>query len=590
MRRFFAPLLTLVSLASLTAADTPSVLSTRERLFDSRVSYLAESADNGVLVLNANNGFFDKGAFRAEGAKPVPADDKPLISSHFSHLVSTTNGRGSARWYIYIPTAGPIELDVYMNVTRSDVGQTWIVSLDGDERSFDTTLGTEAKPQGDSFAFRVDSPGKHLVSVRRDDTSRPSAADLYGVVLGGAAIKNASRLRARWRPAAVHTQYHSSTCPTTKTWVFESQNISDVSSYSPITTRFGYFGGSFDGNGQASGGINFSMWAASQKAKTAPPLDQMPHLLATGNPTAKFSGFGHEGSGVKIRNWEPYSHHPTSIIQALRVDTADGYDTYSGYLFDERTDRWVLYAVGRKPMKSQGRGNTPEEATTLRPASFCEVPGPPQVERTGDQRRTMRRRGWFRSDDGDWHPVDRQTVAIKAKDVPVNKFIGIDDEGWFVMGTGGMEMLDGTREVSTTRPSKVLPNYLQPDRAAQLFELPIGIGDSKATAITNRTATIEYDLSRLQPGATATVYYGSKDCLTFVSRELHGTEKKGLSSDMLATGRTWEFNTKPQPVSDGKNAFDVTNLKPQTAYAYRILVTDADGKRWADQSGNFETP
>ena len=71
-----------------------------------------------------------------------------------------------------------------------------------------------------------------------------------------------------------------------------------------------------------------------------PPVFAMPHLLATGNPAAEFSGFGHEGSGVKIRNWEPYWRNPKSVIQALRVETKDGFDTFYGYLFDEEKKSW----------------------------------------------------------------------------------------------------------------------------------------------------------------------------------------------------------------------------------------------------------
>ncbi len=87
-----------------------------------------------------------------------------------------------------------------------------------------------------------------------------------------------------------------------------------------MTTRFGYFAGLFNGERKASGGINFSMWAASAHSEKAPALSDMPHLIATGNSLAEFSGFGHEGSGVKIRNWSPLAHQPDSIIQALRVE------------------------------------------------------------------------------------------------------------------------------------------------------------------------------------------------------------------------------------------------------------------------------
>ncbi len=73
-------------------------------------------------------------------------------------------------------------------------------------------------------------------------------------------------------------------------WIFESRSACDYSSYSPITTAFGYYGATFNKDRRAAGKMNFSMWAASKNAKTIPPLDQMPHILATGNPDAEFSG------------------------------------------------------------------------------------------------------------------------------------------------------------------------------------------------------------------------------------------------------------------------------------------------------------
>lgn len=566
-------------------AAQPTVISTREKLFGGSVSYLGQGAENGVLVLNANNGFFDKGAFRADGKQPAPDDDKQLISSHFTHLVPVGTSDGSARWYVWTPEAGSIDVAVYFDVPRSDVGQSWVVAVDGNAKPIRLSSGSQDQPQKVTLSFRVQGETKHTIELRRADASRPSRVNVYGLVLRGDAIEKASLLRARWRPAAVHTGYHSSSCPMTKMWVFESQNLSNVSSYSPMTTRFGYFGGTFAADGTAAGGINFSMWAAGQNAKEAPPLDQMPHLLATGNPEAEFSGFGHEGSGVKIRNWEPYAHHPKSIIQALRVETADGYDTYTGYLYDERVERWVLYAQGRKPTASKRT----DEETALRPNSFCEVPGPPNVERTGDQRRAMRRRGWFFGADENWHAVDRQTVAIKRGEAPVNKFIGVDDEGWFVMGTGGLEMLEGRTEVRGPARTSKLPAYLQPEKVQQLHELPVGIGTPTVDRLTATSASVHYELERVGSDAKATVYYGSVDCLTFAPRAMHGTEKKGLSSEMLSADRTWAHATSEQAVQNGPNAFVLEGLEAGQKYYFRLLVTDDDGKCWADATSSYET-
>lgn len=89
--------------------------------------------------------------------------------------------------------------------------------------------------------------------------------------------------------------------------------------------------------------------------------------------------------------------------------------------------------------------------------------------------------------------------------------------------------------------------------------------------------------------AVATLYYGPVDCLTFVKRDLHGTEKKGLSREMLADGRTWASATKAQSAKDGQNLFSLSELQPDQKYFYRIFISNMDGKSWDYESGHFRT-
>ena len=585
MRRKLTALLTPIAILALSClssvglADAPRLVRTSEQWQGHTVSYLVQSSTNGELRLDANNGFFDHG-FVAKGQKAVSKDDQGLISAHFEHLAL---GRGhdnvTARWHILVASPGELTIRPEFNVPAAERQVRWRLSMGNIKREF--VPGSAEAPV---LTFPIRKGGRHTISLQRLDNETAGETRIVGLVVSGPAAKDAGIIRARWRPAAIHTQYSSSTCPQTKMWVFETQAIAPVSSYSPITTRFGYYGATFDSNGRAAGGVNFSMWAASRNAKQAPPLNQMPHLLATGNPDAEFGGFGHEGSGVKIRNWEPLAHHPASVIQALRVDTENGYDTWSGYLFDERIGHWVLYAVGRRPTQLR-RGET---ETYLRPASFCEIPGPPATQRSGDVRRVMRRRGWFYGENRQWHPVDRQTTGVRRGDnAPTNKFIAAED-GWFLMGTGGVEMLDPVAEVRQPAASSKLPDYLQPKIASELFELSVKIGESSANA--NRTtARVRYTLNDAGPGATAVLHYGPVDCLTFVSRELHGTEKAGVSATLLSGDRVWTHATTAQPVKGPQVDFQLTDLKPGTHYFYRLLVTNQRGKSWAFESGSFET-
>ncbi len=464
---------------------------------------------------------------------------------------------------------------------------SWCISVNGEQRLVESKPNDGKTPQPWKLTFAIENPGRQTISIRKAGSKNTAETEISEIQLSGTAIQDASLLRARWRPKAIHTQYHSSTCPETKLWVFESQSIEMATSYSPMTTNFGYFGGSFTDNQTAKGNLNFSMWAVGKDADEMPPIDSMPHLLATGNPKASFSGFGHEGSGVKIRDWDPIAIHSKSLIQALRVEPGNDVNTYFGYFFDEQKSQWVLYAVGRKSAKARKRRRQKENSpVSLRPASFCEVPGPPQSQRTGDQLRIIRRRGWFYGVDNNWHVVDRQTTKVKSD--PVNQFIDSVD-GWFLMGTGGMEMLRSLSDVKIAETPTEVPKYLQPEIAQQLFELPIEFSNHCVESVTRNSATIQFEFSKLGKDATATLYYGLKDCLTFRKRELHGTEKKGLSSELLSGDRTWANSTESIPVHNDRVLIELRDLTPNSTYYYRLLVTSADGKSWDFETRQFST-
>lgn len=361
-------------------------------------------------------------------------------------------------------------------------------------------------------------------------------------------------------------------------WIFESRTTSSGSSYSPMTTNFGYFGASFGANQRAEGGVNFSMWALSQKGAKGklPALEQMPHLLATGNPDAEFSGFGHEGSGVKIRNWTPYAHQPESVIQALRVEKNGIYHTYYGYLFDEAKNQWVLYAAGNKVP----RRNT---KAILRASSFCEVPGPPQVERTGDVERVLDRRGWFVDATGQIFPVDRMTTKARFQ----NHGIAISKDHWFRMTTGGVDFREVSAEVKSGHQHKGLI-YLNSDVLEGLYQLPAEIGGSHVTEIESGSATISYQLKSPGRAAKGVVWYGEVDAITFAPRKFHGTERGRASEKLFGKGRVWDASTDARDLAMGDNRFRLKNLKPDTKYFYRILVENQEGKCWAAQSGSFK--
>jgi hypothetical protein len=547
-----------------------------------KISFLGSPSLGDRLVFDANNGFFDKGAFRAVGKYAAPDSDRQLIASHFEALqVSQNEPVGDARWYFWKSAVGAGEIKIFLEVPQAEAGVGWKLFVGENEFDFITSTSDGRQPQSIAIPLKADAVGLHVISIRKADAARTPKTKFKKIEAVGPGIDGAWLIRARWRPAAVHARYESSQCKDSKLWVFETQSTAPASSYSPITTAFGYFGASFNSDGLAAGGVNFSMWAANRNASTMPAVAAMPHLLATANPAAEFSGFGHEGSGVKIRNWIPYQDHPKSVIQALRVVRHEGVDTFYGYLFDEKLNRWMLFAAGRRPSKNN-RGDV-----SLRAGSFCEIPGPPNVERTGDTVREVKRRGWFYGQDKKWHVADTLVLGDQATDT--NRFVRALDEGWLLMGTGGIEMSTGPKVARLRDQAVKLPRYLSPKHEKQLFEVPVEIGNPKVSGIKSDRAAVSYPGLNAGVGTRATLYYGPVDCLTFVNRKLHNTEKKGASRDQFAGDRTWRFQTAPVEVNNSTAVFLLDQLSPGRTYFFRVLVEGQQGKSWAFETRQFKT-
>ena len=81
-------------------------------------------------------------------------------------------------------------------------------------------------------------------------------------------------------------------------------------------------------------------------------------------------------------------------------------------------------------------------------------------------------------------------------------------EGWMGMATGGMEFYSNdvsSREMppeEAGRPAQ-LPEYLSPEKTAQLFELPVRFGGSKASQISSNHAVVDYEIKKTGPNSRA---------------------------------------------------------------------------------------
>lgn len=551
--------------------------------FGHSIEYNGQSAQNGKIILTASNGFFDRG-IRSNGESDLKdkANGKlkakghpPLIAADYANLGGWNQSGQSMRWHMYLKQTGSVKFSIKLKPNRQNPDGEIVVSFAGQQKRINPN---DAKALKDGLVFQVATKGKQTLQLTAETADGQALGTLSTIDVYGPAVTGAKLLRARWRPAAVHGGYKSSKTEDTTMWVMVSKSLSTTNSYSPMVTPFGYYGGSFGSDQRFQGDFNFSMWSNENA-----PLTEQAHLLALGDPTSEFSGFGHEGTGVKPRGWSPLEKsRPREVVQCLRVDRGEKYNTYYGYFLEPESNAWKLIAVGRKWVGAQ---NVRKRSAPLWPSSFVEVLGPPQVQRSGDLVRKVVRKGWCIDSHGDWQRLD---ILPTAKRAHSNKSWGATNDGWFVFQMGGMEHFTGPAE-SVQLPAKFLneplPDFLSPEKTKQLYQLPVEFGEHTSVA-GRHSATLNLSLKDAGTNASAIVYYGLKDCITFAPRKKSGTERKHST---LKVDRIWQDSQEVASVKNGLNKVVLENLKSNKEYYYRVLIHNDQGKMWQFESGSFTT-
>jgi len=584
----------------------------------SPVRYMAQAARDGVIDLTATNGFFDR-CFEARDQRPGLTSDDRLINNRFGYLIGrNTYVGGTARWHLWCSQPGKIEAQFFLRVPSDEAGHTWTIRIGDDARKMSVNESDASGPQKQSLMFDIKEPGKVTFAVDCSKQLPPANTRLHFIRLTGSATENASLLRTRWRPSAVHARYSApASCADPDMWVFETQAVTTESSYSPLTTPFGYFGTSLvSGRVPEAAGFNFSMWITGRDATEVPPIQYLPHLIATALRDAEYSSFGHEGTGIKFRNAVAYPRGADRIIQAMRVTMSNGLTTYYGYFYDEDESRWKLYASAIKPSKQLIRNpdsaDSLDHITLTSTGSFCEIPGPPNRQRSGDVIREIKRRGWFHGSDGRWYraqfpentrknrKLEQAIAQIKRGErvmLDARRVYYMNDyltDGWMGMATGGIECYSPEfPDITAPGPRPKgdieveIPKYLTNEKTLQLFELPVEFGSSKIIDVTATGATIEYNLSKTGTDSKAILYYGAFDALTYLPRP----DQRGsvVQKQLFSVERTWQHATPQRHVSQGINRFTLSSLKPSTTYHYRLFVTHDEGQSWDYRSWRFRT-
>lgn len=537
-----------------------------EKRYSLDIKYAGQKTQGNKLILTAGNCFWDNG-LRAYGARPVTnKDDSVFIKSDFEYVANWTAQGQTVRWHIWCDKPGRVRTFVHLEVSKAQANSIIEVSFANRTVSVRTVFNSDKKSfeQPWDIVFDIPKKGKYTLNLKAVKIAQKDIGKLRRVELFGSAIEGASLLRARWRPAAVHGRMSSSKVKDSRIWVVQSKSTKGCTSYSPITTPFGYYGASFDADGRTSTSMNFSMWSYG-RGKKEPPIERLSHLIALGSSQATFGSFGHEGTGVKLRgNWQPLAAKPEILTQALRLEPGEPYDTYYGYFLDPDTCKWKFFAAGRKWHETR-KG----QQSLSSPGSFVEVPGPPDRQRSGDIRREVFIRGWVPDADQKWHQLN---VAGKGTDKNANKTWSFLAGGWYSKAMGGMEHFDHDNARQITMPNNVteehLPDFLSDANTRQLYKVPARF-EVTSLLTTSQQAKLQLNAQDAGTNAKAVVYYGQKDALTFSDR--------------------WQESRDIGSIRNGCSTVTLTSLKPETEYYARVLITSDHGRMWSMKSCRFTT-
>ena len=483
------------------------------------------------LFLTANNVYFNPiNRLVADGQGPEEIKEEGVGVANFKGrginqrasfaYIRRWNQGDRAVWGLWLENAG--RLDVFMQ-TGNAAGANFSVNIDNQNKHFTSKADDDGGVRlAGHQTFDISKPGFYEITVECLNPDANNDVHLHWLELSGPAAVKGGVVRVRWRPSAAHAQFSSSKIDApVRMWIMELDAVPGKHNfYGPLTTPFGYYGSSWWADGRVAPNLNFSLWSYGRHAEE-PPIEMLSQIVAVGHPEARFGGFGHEGTGVKVRGWRPFEgRQGQRQAYALRVEPgkpSENYDTYYAYFYANDKRQWILYGIGENFNKGRADGRRgPADEMSLRLGSFVEVVGGARRERTGIFERRQRYRGWLMDMHGQWFPVNRMTYGnVNNETGLTHTDRGVTADGWFWNQTGGWTWRKprgvGGEFVINENPAQMTDvSYLQPDDMQALMSVPAEI---EVTQITRDGAsiTIQFSIRNAGQRNEITAYWGPKD-------------------------------------------------------------------------------
>ncbi len=515
-------------------------------------------SNTGTLVLTPNESFFSPvGTLKAHQRDKTTGTIYNKYE-YYDYIYDWKKINDTIVFGLDIKTPGILKIQLNMGVPSTQDGSVVVVHLGETNHELTlsstgsaSTYATQAEVVFDAVGIGFYELKLQLKSLQ---TEGVEVGNLNEVILTGTAVENAESVMRRYRAKAVHAKWKSDTENPIEISVHQlTIATKNQDYYQPITTPFGYTGSAWNKNTQTFGVFNFSLWSYGQN-DPIPPFEQESHLIAVG-PNLYFSGYGHEGTGVKPKGIDGY--HPYKGIDthtqtiAVRMQPGATYNTYWSYYLDPTDGHWKLYGCGKKY-------NSTGDINYLETGAFVEVAGAATNMRNGHRLSETRYKGWQRDTSGNWYPIYKMEGS---SNMHTESFRDWKIEGnSFAMQMGGWGTLGIEAKTLTLENPDPIPSYLQGDYLQELYAMPAQINEEKLETSSDSSLQLSFEATGLGGNATAKVFYGTQEGLT--------KEDK------------WEYQ-KSIGISEGSNEFLLENLQSGTEYFYRIQIKSDKGEIWS---------
>jgi len=533
------------------------------------------------VTLTPNESFFSpKGTLNLYGESIV--NDEYNNNKNYERIGNWRNINDTIVWGIKNLNKGELNIELFSGISTeennseisiflNDLRKDLVVKSTSSLQDFQSQgVVTFNVPEDDNYEIKI--------KIKTQNSNWINFGEINKLVLSGSSLDGKTSVwKRRWRPLAIHGTFISDDDISTEISVMEINILSKYyDSYQTMTTEFGYIGSPIEEWFSSLTGLNFSLWSYDAN-ETAPPHYELSHLISVGGEGAYFGKYGHEGTGVKPRGFDPFEgKNASEFIVALRKKPGIIHNTFWCYFFDTNSQSWKFFGAGKKFNENQNIEYLKQTG------GFLEVVGPPNNSRTGHRKRSIEYRGWRMKNDTSWNAFNKLEPAYTNTDLSFKEWKQNQSGNKFLYSMGGFqETGPNPGDIILTNPSDI-PFYLKGEYLEQLYVMPADFYTIIPEVISSTKAIIKFKINNLGSNPEIKLFYGEEYGLT-----------EGIMEDRKID-ETWEIEENVPLNLIVQDTLNITldNLNPNSNYYYRLRIKNDEGITWsydADTISTFDT-